>query len=83
MRWRIPTLGILGGTLGLVAEAAAYGLGDPGQWIPRSARGMDLRSGRLAGWWRRPGSGTGPLLAATGYASFLGGFHGGGPARSR
>ena len=34
MHWRILTLGILGGTLGLVAEAAAYGLGDAGQWIP-------------------------------------------------
>jgi DNA-binding CsgD family transcriptional regulator len=38
---------------------------------------MGFVAGGLAGWWRRPGSGTGPLLAATGYAWFLGSFHGG------
>ena len=77
MRWRILTLGTLGGTLGLVAETAAYGLGDPGQWIPDLLVGWTFVAGGLAGWWRRPGSGTGPLLAATGYAWFLGSFHGG------
>ena len=83
MRWRILTLGILGGTLGLVAEAAAYGLGDPGQWMPDLLVGWTFVAGGLAGWWRRPGSGTGPLLVATGYAWFLGSFHGGCSARSR
>jgi signal transduction histidine kinase len=77
MRWRILTLSILGGTLGLVAETAADGLGDPGQWIPDLLVGWTFVAGGLAGWWRRPGSGTGPLLAATGYAWFLGSFHGG------
>ena len=77
MRWRIVTLSILGVTLGLVAETAAYGLGDPGQWIPDLLVGWAFVAGGLTGWWRRPGSGTGPLLAATGYAWFLGSFHGG------
>ncbi len=76
MRWRVLLLGALGG-LGLLAEAAAYGLGDVGHWIPDLVVGWTFIAGGLAGWWRRPGSGTGPLLVATGYAWFLGNFHGG------
>jgi signal transduction histidine kinase len=77
MRWRVLLLGALGGGLGLLAESAAYGLGDVGHWIPDLIVGSTFIAGGLAGWWRRPGSGTGPLLAATGYAWFLGNFHGG------
>ena len=75
MRWRVLLLGALGGGLGLLAESAAYGLGDAGQWVPDLIVGWAFIAGGLAGWWRRPGSGTGPLLAATGYAWFLGNFH--------
>jgi hypothetical protein len=77
MRWRVLLLGALGGSLGLLAESTAYGLGDVGHWIPDLIVGWTFIAGGLAGWWRRPESGTGPLLAATGYAWFLGNFHGG------
>jgi len=77
MRWRVLLLGALGVGLGLLAESAAYGLGDVGHWIPDLIVGWTFIAGGLAGWWRRPRSGTGPLLAATGYAWFLGNFHGG------
>lgn len=77
MRWRVLLLGALGGGLGLLAESTAYGLGDVGHWIPDLIVGWTFIAGGLAGWWRRPESGTGPLLAATGYAWFLGNFHGG------
>ncbi len=77
MRLRVVLLGALGGGLGLLAESAAYGLGDVGHWIPDLIVGWTFIAGGLLGWWRRPGSGTGPLLAATGYAWFLGNFHGG------
>ena len=78
MRWRIVTLSILGGTLGLVAEAAAStGWETRGSGFPICS--WDGLCCRRAGWLvaPRPGSGTGPLLAATGYAWFLGSFHGG------
>ena len=77
MRWRVLLLGALGGGLGLLAESTAYGLGDVGHWIPDLIVGWTFIAGGLAGWWRRSESGTGPLLAATGYAWFLGNFHGG------
>src|SRR5262249_59656433 len=77
MRGRVLLLGTLGVGLGLLAESGAYGLGDVGHWVPDLIVGWTFIAGGLAGWWRRPGSGTGPLLAATGYAWFLGNFHGG------
>jgi signal transduction histidine kinase len=35
-----------------------------GHWIPDLIVGWTFIAGGLMGWWRRPGSGTGPLLAA-------------------
>jgi signal transduction histidine kinase len=77
MRWRVLLLGAVGVGLGLLAESAAYGLSEVGHWIPDLIVGWTFIAGGLAGWWRRSWSGTGPLLAATGYAWFLGNFHGG------
>ena len=60
--------------LGLAAEWAAFGWDDPGQWIPDLAVGWSFIACGLVGRWRRPDSGTGPLMVAVGFTWFLGNF---------
>lgn len=57
---------------GLVAEAAGFGLGAPGDWIPDLLTGWTLAGGGLIAWERRPESWSGPLLLATGGLWFAG-----------
>ena len=60
--------------LGLVAEAAAYELDQPGRWVPDLFTGWALVGCGLVAWVQRPDSPSGGLLALTGAAWFLGNF---------
>jgi signal transduction histidine kinase len=74
MSRRALLIGAAGLLLGLGAERAAFGWGDARHWIPDVTVGWAFIGCGLAGWSRRPDSGTGPLLAATGFAWFVGNF---------
>jgi hypothetical protein len=69
--------------VGLAAERAGYGWGDPGHWIPDLAVGWFLIGGgfiaaaRRPETWRLPGS-PGVLMTVTGFTWFLGNFAGSG-----
>ncbi len=63
-----------GAALGIGAEAASFGWSEPGDWLPDLAVGWTLIGCGLAGWARRPESGSGPLMAATGFAWFAANF---------
>ena len=65
-----------GAVLGLGAESASCGWGDPGHWIPDLVTGWTLIACGLVAWSRRPDYRSGPLLAATGLTWFLGNFAG-------
>jgi signal transduction histidine kinase len=67
-------LAAIGAAIGLAAEHAASGWDDPRHWVPDLLVGWVLVAGGLVGWSRRPGSRTGLLVAAAGYAWFLGNF---------
>jgi hypothetical protein len=67
-------LAAAGTLLGLAAEWVAYGWDDPRRWIPDLAVGWSFIACGLVGWWRRPNSGTGPLMVAVGFTWFLGNF---------
>jgi signal transduction histidine kinase len=60
--------------VGLTAEWVGYGWADPRHWIPDLAVGWTFIGCGLVAWARRPESRTGPLMAATGCAWFLGNF---------
>ena len=59
-----------GAAVGIAAEWVYFGWDDPSQWLPDLVTGWTLIACGLAGWARRPESGSGPLLAATGFAWF-------------
>jgi signal transduction histidine kinase len=67
-------VGLAGVAFGLTAEWVRFGWGDPRHWIPDLAVGWTFIGCGLIGWTRRPESRTGPLLAATGFAWFVGNF---------
>lgn len=67
-------LAAAGTLLGLAAEWVAYGWDDPRHWIPDLAVGWSFIACGLVGRWRRPNSGTGPLMLAVGFTWFLGNF---------
>ena len=57
---------------GLAAEAAAFGLDAPGDWIPDLLTGWAVAGSGLVARRRRPDSFVGPLLAASGGLWFAG-----------
>jgi signal transduction histidine kinase len=73
-RTALLLVGLAGLLLGPAAEAVAYDWGEPRRWVPDLAVGWSFVGCGLAGWWRRPGSRTGPLMAAVGLTWFLGNF---------
>src|SRR5262245_39444288 len=58
--------------VGVGAEAAGFGLGDPGGWVGDLLTGWMLGACGLVGWDRRPRSLVGPLLLATSGLWFAG-----------
>jgi signal transduction histidine kinase len=71
---RLGLIWVAGGVVGLTAEWVGFGWGDPRHWIPDLAVGWTFIGCGLVAWARRPASRTGSLLAATGFAWFLGNF---------
>jgi hypothetical protein len=71
--WRLGLVGLVGVTVGLAAEGVANP-SEPGQWILDLATGWILIGCGLVAVWKRPESRVGWLLAATGFAWFLGNF---------
>jgi signal transduction histidine kinase len=63
-----------GVALGVLAEWAGFGWGDPRHWVPDLAVGWTFIACGLVAMRRRPDSGSGVLLAATGFTWFLGNF---------
>jgi signal transduction histidine kinase len=63
-----------GVALGVLAEWAGFGWGDPRHWVPDLAVGWTFIACGLVAMRRRPESGSGALLAATGFTWFLGNF---------
>ncbi len=63
-----------GAIVGIAAEWAASGWSRPGRWLPDLIAGWTLIACGLAGWSARPGSRSGQLMAATGFAWFAGNF---------
>jgi signal transduction histidine kinase len=57
---------------GLAAEAAAFGVDAPADWIPDLLTGWAVAASGLIAWERRPDSLVGPLLAASGGLWFAG-----------
>jgi signal transduction histidine kinase len=70
--WPLLFLVAAGGILGIAAEWTAYGWDRPGRWLPDLITGWALIACGLAGWSARPGSRSGLLIAATGFAWFVG-----------
>jgi signal transduction histidine kinase len=71
---RLGLVGLAGGVLGLTAEWVGFGWADPRHWIPDLTVGWTFIGCGLVASRRRPGSHTGPLMAATGFTWFLGNF---------
>ena len=63
-----------GAVLGILAEQVYFGWGDARHWVPDLVTGWSLIACGLIGWWRRPESRSGALMAATGFAWFAGNF---------
>jgi hypothetical protein len=63
-----------GAIVGVAAEWVALGWSRPGRWLPDLVTGWTLIGCGLAGWSVRPGSRSGPLMAATGFTWFAGNF---------
>jgi signal transduction histidine kinase len=74
MRRRALLLALGGVTFGLVSELVGFDIDEPVRWIPDLVTGWVLIGCGLVAWERRGESATGPLLAATGFAWFLGNF---------
>src|SRR5215210_3885897 len=64
----------LGAAVGIAAESRLYGWSDVRHWLPDLVAGWTLLACGLVAWTRRPQSRSGPLLAATGLAWFMGNF---------
>lgn len=60
--------------VGIAAELRLYGWADPRDWAPDLLTGWTMIACGLAGWWRRPQSRSGALLAAAGFAWFAPNF---------
>jgi signal transduction histidine kinase len=60
--------------LGIAAEWSLHGWADRGAWVPDLLTGWTLIGCGLVGWSRRPESGSGALMAATGFAWFAPNF---------
>src|SRR5215831_2119826 len=60
--------------VGIAAELRLYGWADPRDWVPDLLTGWTMIACGLAGWWRRPQSRSGALLAAAGFAWFAPNF---------
>jgi signal transduction histidine kinase len=58
--------------VGVGAEAAGFGFGDPSAWVPDLLTGWVVGASGLVAWERRPRSLVGPLLVATGALWFVG-----------
>jgi signal transduction histidine kinase len=71
--WR-RLLWVGAGIVGIVAEWVGYGWSRPGRWLPDLITGWVLIGCGLIGRSVRPGSRSGPLIAATGFAWFAGNF---------
>ena len=65
-----------GVAFGLAAEWAGFGWRDPGHWVPDLAVGWCLIGCGITASARRPGSGSGALMSATGFSWFLANFAG-------
>jgi hypothetical protein len=74
MRRRALLLAVGGVAFGLVSEFVGFEIEEPARWIPDLVTGWVLIGCGLIAWDRRSESATGPLLAATGFAWFLGNF---------
>jgi hypothetical protein len=74
-------LWLAGAVVGLAAESRLYGWADAVGWAADLLTGWAMIGCGLAGWARRPGSRSGALLAAAGFAWFVPDFaaSGGGP----
>jgi signal transduction histidine kinase len=57
--------------VGVAAGWRLYGWADRGGWVADLVTGWAMIGCGLAGWARRPGSRSGPLLAAAGFAWFV------------
>ena len=62
--------------VGLAAEVAGFGWGDPGHWVPDLAVGWCLIGCGFIASVRRPESRSGVLMSATGFTWFFGNFAG-------
>ena len=60
--------------VGIAAELRLYGWADPRDWAPDLLTGWTMIACGLAGWWRRPQSRSGSLLAVAGFAWFAPNF---------
>jgi len=60
-----------GAVVGLAAVWRQYGWADPGGWVPDLLTGWAMIRCGLAGWAHRPGSRSGAVLAAAGFAWFV------------
>src|SRR5215469_2369392 len=60
--------------VGIAAELRLYGWAHPHDWGPDLLTGWTMIACGLAGWWRRPRSRSGALLAAAGFAWFAPNF---------
>jgi signal transduction histidine kinase len=60
--------------VGIAAELRLYGWADPRDWAPDLLTGWTMIACGLTGWWRRPQSRSGVLLAAAGFAWFAPNF---------
>jgi signal transduction histidine kinase len=60
--------------VGIAAELRLYGWAHPRDWAPDLLTGWTMIACGLAGWWRRPQSRSGALLAAAGFAWFVPNF---------
>jgi signal transduction histidine kinase len=72
--WRLGLVGLASVTVGLAAEWVGANPSEPGQWILDLAAGWTLIGCGLVAVWKRSESRIGWLLAATGFAWFLGNF---------
>jgi signal transduction histidine kinase len=73
-RWLRLLLWPAAAVVGIAAEASLYGWVEPRNWVPDLLTGWTLIACGLVGWWRRPASRSGVLLAAAGFAWFAPNF---------
>ena len=71
---RVTMWGAVAVVVGLAAEWASDGFGDPATWVPDLITGWTMVGCGLVAWCRRPERRVGFLLTATGLAWFVGNF---------